>query len=438
MPVLQNSCKTRLQGGRVSRQEKYYLEARKPSGIYYYVVRDPVSRKTTAFKSTGTTDEKQAKAIALEWWVNGVPGKRFSGVDRVISFCDYLTNFWDFASSEYFRELETMGNEPQPEHALEMQKIVKRYYAPYFKEKLLCQIDGNEMQKFILHLKHEKKLASSTINLTRNTALKALRYALRKKIILKFDFENVLRAGGKPKQRRGVLTNHEVEKLFKQEWTCVRSRIAILIAYHTGMRLGEIRALRVCDIHENRISVQYSWSSKKNRRKSTKNGEIGDIPILPSLYNEILVYIRQKKILKLDALLLPGKKPEKPFDSVQIRKNFHEMLEKIGIDNETRKNRGIVIHSFRHLMAKNLVENGVDISIGKKILRQKTDSVFNHYADHVDKETFDFMATALETVRQQNNQSKVPILFRGGCIEDAVVIYNESRYGRKKINEIGS
>ena len=169
----------------MSRQEKFYLETRKPSGIYYYIVRDPVSRKTT---------------------------------------------------SDYFRELETMGKEPQSEHAFEMQK---------------------------------KKLSASTINLTRNTALKALRYALRKKIIraegfntpplgallrvlnpecnstgertiprclrrgsfiLKFDFENVLRAGGKSKLRRGVLTNYEVEKLFKLDWACIRSRIAALIA----------------------------------------------------------------------------------------------------------------------------------------------------------------------------------------------------------------
>jgi len=190
----------------MSRQEKFYLETRKPSGIYYYIVRDPVSGKTTAFKSTGTTDEKQAKALALEWWANGVPGKPLAGVDRKISFCDYLTNFWDFSSSDYFRELETMGKEPQSEHAF-------------------------EMQKFILHLKHEKKLSASTINLTRNAALKALRYALRKKIILKFDFENVLRAGGKSKLRRGVLTNYEVEKLFKLDWTCIRSRIAALISH---------------------------------------------------------------------------------------------------------------------------------------------------------------------------------------------------------------
>ena len=46
----------------MSRQKKFYIEPRKPSGIYYYIVRDPVSRKAVVCKSTGTTDKKQAEA----------------------------------------------------------------------------------------------------------------------------------------------------------------------------------------------------------------------------------------------------------------------------------------------------------------------------------------------------------------------------------------
>ena len=125
----------------MSRQEKYYVEPRKPNGIYYYIVRDPISRKTTAYKSTRTTDEKQAKALALDWWTNGIPGKPLAGIDRKSLLCEYLTNFWNFSSSQYFRELETMGKSPEPEHALETQKLVTRYFKPYFNDLLLCQLN---------------------------------------------------------------------------------------------------------------------------------------------------------------------------------------------------------------------------------------------------------------------------------------------------------
>jgi hypothetical protein len=54
----------------MSRQKKFYLEPRKPSGIYYYIVRDSVSRKTLAYKSTGTTDIKIAEAIGMRIYGN--------------------------------------------------------------------------------------------------------------------------------------------------------------------------------------------------------------------------------------------------------------------------------------------------------------------------------------------------------------------------------
>lgn len=135
----------------VSRQKKFYLVARKPTGIYYYVVHDPVSRRNLAYKSTGTTDIKQAESLAMEWWADGIPGKTPSaGVDRKTLFCDYLFQFWDFKTSNYFRELETMGREPHIEHATNMQQAVDRHYRPYFKEKLLCQITKEALHDFIV------------------------------------------------------------------------------------------------------------------------------------------------------------------------------------------------------------------------------------------------------------------------------------------------
>ena len=63
----------------------------------------------------------------------------------------------------------------------------------------------------------------------------------------------------------------------------------------------------------------------------------------------------------------------------------------------------VYVYTLFHLLAKNLVENGANKSIGMKILGQKTGWVFDHYANHVDKETFNLMSTALESVRQPEN-----------------------------------
>jgi len=390
-------------------RQQYYLRQRVHGGIFHVIFIDQLTGKQTD-RTTGTNDEKRANAIAQEWIANGLPEKpRTSTIAKTITFCDYLFQFWDFDTSMYFRELETMGREPHQEHSLEMQKTVERYYRPYFKSAPLCKVDGETLQKFIVYLKINRGYSASTVNLARNAAFVALRYAKRKKVIKYFDFDAVLRAGGKSKER-GVLEKNEVEKLFKFKWSSVRSRIAVLIAFHTGMRLGEIRALRVCDIHENKITVNHSWS-RKNRMKCTKNKEIREIPILHCLYDEIMAYIKKMKLFKLDSLLLPGNNPEIPLDSHQIRDDFYKALAKIGIDDKSRRERGIVFHSWRHLLAKNLVEKGANKSIGMKILGHKTSRIFDHYASHVDKETFDQMTKAIEMV-SQNEMVKEPIPFK--------------------------
>jgi integrase len=304
-----------------------------------------------------------------------------------------------------------MGKEPHQEHAEEMQKAIDRYYRPYFQAKLLCQIDEEALQEFVVYLKIEKKLSASTVNSARNAAFVALKYAKRKKIIRHFDFDAVLRAGGKVKER-GILDKEEVEKLFSLEWRDPRARMAVLIASQTGMRMGEIRALRVCDIHENKISVQHSWG-KESGLKSTKNQEIREIPIQPELYSEIMGYIREMKLLHLDSYLLPGKSPDVPYDNRQIERDFNKMLEKMGIDDKQRKESGIVFHSWRHFIAKNLAETTTSRKIGMKILGHKTSRMFDHYADHADKETFNKMAEALEKSLKPEKTVQEPMLFKG-------------------------
>jgi hypothetical protein len=81
----------------------------------------------------------------------------------------------------------------------------------------------------------------------------------------------------------------------------------------------------VCDIHENRISVVHSWGIK-SKLKCTKNQETRDIPILPTLYGKVMAYIRQMGLFNLDGFLLPGDKPDTPYNNHQIGKDFNSQI----------------------------------------------------------------------------------------------------------------
>jgi integrase len=211
----------------------------------------------------------------------------------------------------------------------------------------LGKIDEISLQKFLIHLKIEKKLAASSVNQARNAAFVALKYAKRHKLIKNFDFDAVLRASGRAEER-GILEREEVEALFSLPWRDPRSRLICLIASQTGMRSGEIRALRLCDI--------------------------------------------QKELFALNSLLFPGANGNAPFVERQILKDFYSMLRQIGISDEERN---IVFHSWRHYCAKNLAQV-TNRAIGMAILGHKTSEMFDHYAAHVDKETFAKMGEAIQ------------------------------------------
>lgn len=225
----------------------------------------------------------------------------------------------------------------------------------------------------------------------------------------------MLRAGGKSKQR-GTITTAEGHQLFSKKnrliWENEKSRLINLISYSTGCRISEVRCLRVHDVQENKLIMRNSWSGKNNRQKSLKNkDECKIVPIMPNLYEEIIEYIRENKLYKLDALLFPGKKFEIPYDSVQIRKNLYLALNKIGISDEDRKSRNLVFHSYRNRLAKTMVENGVNKSIAMKILGIKTERIFMNYAEGIDNETFVQMTEAIQRVNKHDIEPKEAILF---------------------------
>ncbi|AEF82212.1 tyrosine-type recombinase/integrase [Leadbettera azotonutricia] len=377
---------------------RYYLRRRKPGGNWSAIFMDTDTSQQEKTRTTRTPDEKKADAIAQEWLANGLPDDEppISKTARSMSFCDFLTGFWDFDTSEYFKELQTMGKEPHRAHAQEQQKLVVRYYSDYFGNILLYKIEELKFVSFLVYLKQEKKLSASTINQARNVAVKALRYAKAKKMIKHFDFDAVFRAWGEP-ERRGILERNEVENLFKLEWRDPRSRLVNLIASQTGMRMGEIRALRVCDILKDRINVEHSWSKVDGGLKCTKTQEQRKIPILPELHEEFIVYIKQfGGLYRSESFLFPGINKDIPYDNKQIEKDYHAMLEKIQIDDKKRKERNIVFHSWRHYCAKNLAQANTPRAIAMAILGHKTGFLFDYYARHFDTETFDKMAEAIK------------------------------------------
>lgn len=156
------------------------------------------------------------------------------------------------------------------------------------------------------------------------------------------------------------LSPDEVDKLLK---ACEAPylRIAILISLHTGMRRGEVLALRKKDIDlDNRmISVEEIISAGK-REDSPKSGKCRYIPINNALYQELKDWI---EILEGEDII-----PVKYFKRAFTTAHKNAGLSDIGF------------HTLRHTAASHLVMGGVDLATVKEILGHATIQMTMRYS----------------------------------------------------------
>lgn len=139
---------------------------------------------------------------------------------------------------------------------------------------------------------------------------------------------------------------------------------AVLLCLHTGLRLGELCALRWTDIdfHDKTLTVNQTvqrialpgHKTKTILSESNPKSESSKrtIPLTEELL-EILSQLKGEQ-----SYVFGGKKPLEP-RTMQYR--FKKFLEKAGIDNRT-------FHALRHTFATNCVENGMDVKALSEIL----------------------------------------------------------------------
>jgi integrase len=207
------------------------------------------------------------------------------------------------------------------------------------------------------------------------------------------DFE---RYGGKA-SKRGVLTVEEAGALFAKPWADASAMAANLLSATTGMRQGEILAIRGGDIGEGVLNVAHSWSAADGL-KSPKNGEARRVPLLPEVREALLSQLvtnPHTDIPEAERFVFWGLAPDKPrYDGGFMLDELHAELDAMGIDWRARH---IVFHGWRHFYAARMA----DIEAADKVSRitgHKSRAVFDAYADHVTEEALTDMGKAAAAV----------------------------------------
>jgi len=236
----------------------------------------------------------------------------------------------------------------------ERDKLSLMHLKKFFAGKTLPDISAFAIEGY--KAKRRAEVSPRTVNIE----LACLRHLFNKAIEWGFTLTNPFRKVKlfrENNQRTRFLSQEECERLI--EYCPVHLKPLVIVALNTGMRKGELLALRWknIDFVSNIINVETS-----------KSGEGRQIPMNVTV-KEILLKIKGKNVNDSEHVFFTNRgKPLK-----EPRVGFERTLKKAGIE-------GATFHTLRHTFASHLVMNGVDLKTVQELLGHKTFSVTLRYS----------------------------------------------------------
>ena len=225
-----------------------------------------------------------------------------------------------------------------------------------------------------------KNLSASRKNVVIKAGTKPLRWAFAKSKIECDPTRGHLLFTDKKKKRK-ILTPAIAAAIFKIEWKNNMAKLANMLAAVTGMRNGEIIALRYPDICIDFLDVQNSWNGV-DKLKGTKNNEARTVEItFQYLINELAYLANQNPfgVSPESYVFWSEKKKDVPNRGRIFVEGLRDALMKIGFSKEESEEYDF--HGWRHFYTSYMVKK-----LDKKLLKSQTghltDDMINLYSDH--------------------------------------------------------
>jgi integrase len=161
-------------------------------------------------------------------------------------------------------------------------------------------------------------------------------------------------------------------------------RSLCLVALKTGMRQGELFALRWCDVDLEEAVVRVRRSRTGGTLGTPKNRERRDVDLISDVV-ELFVQLRgESGSANSDGLVFPGiNRIDYLTPSVVLRRHLYPAMAAAGIARVGPTEEKRTFHSFRHTFAKRALESGAQITwlsrhLGHSTLKVTTD-IYGHW-----------------------------------------------------------
>jgi integrase len=241
-----------------------------------------------------------------------------------------------------------------------------------------------------------KSLAIKTVKDIMVVLKLSLRHAFAKEYITSFDL-NVKYPSNTSNSKPKSISTDELKKIIQYVQTSDDSRdVGILIALFTGMRIGEICALKYTDISYENSTISVSRTLQRIYTKKIKTKIIESGPKTTSSYRSIPLSTELIKLLthtngkNSEAYVLSNS--TKPVEPRILRKRFVKALEILDIQHYN-------FHVLRHTFATKCVEAQIDPKTLSVILGHSnvntTLNLYVHPSDTQKQKAIDKISTYL-------------------------------------------
>lgn len=173
----------------------------------------------------------------------------------------------------------------------------------------------------------------------------------------------------KEKKLPEVLSREECKELFKAP-RLLKHRFLLAFAYSAGLRMNEVRHLRITDVDVDRMQIRVKQGKGKKDR----------YVVLSKLIKERLPHYLNE--LKPEVFLFEGQTPGHMMGERSIQYIISEALQKTNIKKR------VSMHTLRHSYATHLLEEGVDIYSIQHLLGHahlRTTIIYLHVAQVIPK-----------------------------------------------------
>jgi len=354
--------------------------------VYYYQCYDNNGKRVCGH-STGQRTKTAAKKHCIELYKKGklIPG------EKPVKFEEFAAGWWNIKTCKYL-EWRQVQNPLAPSTIDHYKTSLDLQIKPFFGKMKLTAISPENIQTWIMQLSREG-YNNSSINIKIATLKIMLKEAVRLRLITSSPMDKIKKLIAHNKEVQ-ILKTEEVQKLFPADWREIWDSYEVYLfnklAACTGMRLSEIIGLQSERVFEDHIHVCAQYYKKTIRPLKTKDSR--NIPITPSLYDEILVLIRKNE----NGFVFSQSGGNEPISSNRIYKETKLAFDRIGIKNEERQKRGIALHHWRHFLNTALLMANVNTLKVQKVTGHRSMSMTRHYA-HFDSREF------TEVLDVQNN-----------------------------------